>query len=86
MGRRTGASGCTPLTGQHHRCQASSLWPAPNCTRGPVDVLSTAVPAAAARCPCLQALQEPLGVALGVLDEVEAFRQALVAQDVARVS
>ncbi|PRW44576.1 1 domain-containing [Chlorella sorokiniana] len=30
------------------------------------------------------ALQEPLGVALGVLDEVEAFRQALVAQDVAR--
>lgn len=56
------------------------------CMLGPVDVLSTAVPAAAVRCPCLQALQEPLGVALGVLDEVEAFRQALVAQDVARVS
>ncbi|PSC69926.1 1 domain-containing [Micractinium conductrix] len=30
------------------------------------------------------ALQEPLGVALGVLEEVEAFRQALVAHDVAR--
>lgn len=35
--------------------------------------------------PKVQALQEPLGVALGVLEEVETFRQALVAQDVARV-
>lgn len=33
----------------------------------------------------LQALQEPLGVALGVLEEVEAFRQSLVLQDVMRV-
>lgn len=32
-----------------------------------------------------QALQEPLGVALGVLEDIEAFRQALVAADVARV-
>lgn len=30
------------------------------------------------------ALQEPLGVALGALEEVEAFRQALVQHDVAR--
>lgn len=35
--------------------------------------------------PALQALQEPLGVALGALEEVEAFRQALVQHDVARV-
>jgi len=51
--------------------------------RIPARLQITAIPAA---WPTLQALQEPLGVALGVLDEVEAFRQALVAQDVARVS
>lgn len=33
----------------------------------------------------MQALQEPLGVALGVLEEIEQFRQALVQQDVLRV-
>jgi hypothetical protein len=32
-----------------------------------------------------QALQEPLGMALGVLEEIECFRQALVSHDVARV-
>jgi hypothetical protein len=34
----------------------------------------------------LQGLQEPLAAALGVLEEVEACRQALVAADVARVA